>query len=310
MCKTKNVRRVLVPVQFDQESKGLLRYAWHFASTLGAELLLLHTSKTQDLTFTQQSRNMQQLRTFSERIMTEEQKPNGSQVSFECVVRPGNLRECIATLLQDFAVDMVLMQTCILHQEEEQNDPDNAAAIMELIDCPVMVVPCTASFKKLEHLVFATDFTDQENSVLKRIAGFAAQAGAHLTLVQVYTRSERRQLRNYKAAMLSVEKQLSGKHVTLKLLEEEDTLEGISDFAEKSEANMLLLAAQDNHLLQRLFSSNYIKTSAYHTRYPILTYRQLKKKPCSGLCANCASRKAEKLFPSGAALTLAGESEA
>ncbi|GAB3821541.1 hypothetical protein GCM10028895_23900 [Pontibacter rugosus] len=243
------------------------------------------------------------MRTFSEPVLSEEQKPTTRQVPYECVVRPDSLHNSVLAVTQDYAVDMVLMETCILHQEEEQADPDNAAAIMELVSCPVMVVPCTAPFKKLENLVFATDFTDQEDHVLQQIVNFAAQAAANLTLVQIYAKAERQQLSTYKAAMLAIEKKLQGKNVTLRLLEEEDTLEGISDFAERSAASMLILATQDNYLMQRLFSSNYIKTMAYHTRYPILTFRQLKKKPCSGMCTNCKSKKSGKESVGNTSLT-------
>lgn len=292
MCKPKIIKRVLVPLQFDEASKKLLRYACHLASTLEAELLLLHNSKTKDLTFTQQSRNMHLLRAFGERILNQEQKHFQSQIAFECVVKPGFIKDSVTTVLQEYKADLVLMETCILHQEEAQNDPNNATAIMELVNCPVMVVPCTATFIKLENLVFATDFTDQEDHVLKQIVSFAKQAGAKLTLVQIYAKSERQQLCSYKAAMHAIKQNLADNNITFKLLEEEDALEGISDFAEQSTANMLILATQDNYLLQRLFSSNYIKTAAYHTRYPILTFRQRKTKPCSGLCTNCKSKGA------------------
>ncbi|WP_299762320.1 universal stress protein [uncultured Pontibacter sp.] len=292
MCKNKNIKRVLVPVQFDKASKKLLRYACQLASTLGAELLLLHNTKTKDLTLTQQSSFIHQLRTFGECIFSEGLKSGAVPVPYECVVKPGCLSNCVAGVVFDYKVDLVLMETCVLHQEEEENDPDNAAAIMEVVSCPVMVMPCTTTFKKIENLVFATDFTDQDDHVLNQIGSFADQAGARLTLVQTYSKSERQQLSNYKAAMRAVEERLTSKNVRLRLLEEEDTLEGISDFAEQSAADMLILATQDNYLLQRLFSSNYIKTAAYHTRYPILTFRQQKKKPCSGLCANCVNKKA------------------
>ncbi|WP_242928819.1 universal stress protein [Pontibacter vulgaris] len=288
MCKSENVKRVLVPVQFNKESEELLRYAGQLAGTLGAELVLLLASHTKELTFTQQSRNIQLLRTFGERLLMQHKTAN---VAFECVVRPGNLSDCIISVIQDYSVDMVLMETCPLHQEEEHVDPDHAAAIMEKVACPVMVVPCTARFQNLDNLVFATDFTDQEEHVLFQIVSFAEQVGAKLTLVQVYGQAERQQLSNYKAAMLQTEKLLQGHNVAFKLLEEEDVLEGISDFAEAATADMLILATQDNFLMKRLFSSNYIKTMAYHTQYPLLTFRQLKKKPCSGCCENCGKNK-------------------
>src|SRR5690606_17571548 len=90
-----------------------------------------------------------------------------------------------------------------------------------------------------------------------------------------------------------LEKQLKGRKVDFRLLEEEDMLEGISEFSEEASADLLILATQDNYLLERLFSTNYMKTMAFHTRIPLLTYRQIKKKPCSGCCANCKSKQAQ-----------------
>ncbi len=289
MCKSDLVKRVLVPVQFNKESEELLRYAGQLANALGAELLLLLASQANGLTFTQQSRYIQSLRSFGERLLMQQQIT--ANVAFDCVVRPGNLSDCIVSVIQDYKVDMVLMETCPLHQEEEQADPNHAAAIMEIVACPVMVVPCTARYQKLDNLVFATDFTDQEEHVLLKIAAFAKQVGAKLTLVQVYSQAERPQLCSYKTAMQKTQDLLKGHNVAFKLLEEEDVLEGISDFAEAAAADMLILATQDNYLMKRLFSSNYIKTKAYHTQYPILTFRQLKKKPCSGCCENCGNAK-------------------
>ncbi|WP_187261861.1 universal stress protein [Pontibacter beigongshangensis] len=286
MCNSKRIKRVLVPVQDNKVGEDLLRFAGSLGAALGAELLLLHTSQLKELTFTQQSRGIQALRAFGERILSQLRQV-ATPVSFDCVVRPGNLSECVTAVVQDYQIDLILMETCPLHQEEEQADPNHAAVIMEMVSCPVLVVPCTARFQKLENLVFATDFTDQEDRVLNQIVAFAAQAGATLTLVQVYGKAERQHLSSYKAAMQETEKQLQGQEVNFLLLEEEDVLEGISDFAEMAQADMLILATQDNYLLSRLFSSNYTKTMAYHTRNPILTFRQLKKKPCSGSCMNC-----------------------
>ncbi|QCR22203.1 universal stress protein [Pontibacter sp. SGAir0037] len=291
MCKSKYVKRILVPVQFNKESEELLRYAGNLAETMGAELLLLFTSQTKDLTYTQQNQHIKLLRAFGERILSQEMKFRARGVGFECVVRPGTVSDCIVAVVQDYAADLVLMETCPLHQEEEQADPNHAAVVMELVACPVLVVPCTARYHKLENLVFATDFTDQEEHVLKQIIAFASQVGAHLTFVQVFDRSERQYLSSYKAAMTHLQQRWKDKNISFKLLEEEDVLEGISDFAELAAADMLIMATQDNYLLKRLFSSNYIKTRAYHTRFPILTFRQLKRKPCSGACANCKSRQ-------------------
>lgn len=287
MSKRLAVKKILVPLDLQQPGECLLKYAGKLAASCGAELLLVQTTNTTELTFTQQSRYTHALRMFGERVLGQLPK---STVTFDCLIRPGNLQGCVKSITYTYHIDLVLMQSVTLSEAEQAAASDHAAAIMNLVACPVMVVPATIAYKKPKHLVFATDFTDQENRVLKQIVALGAQLGAKLTLVQVYAREERSQLAQYKVAMLALQKQLQGNNVCFKLLEEEDVLEGIGDFAELAAADMLVLATQDNYLMQRLFSSNYTKTMAYHTRIPLLSYRQQKNKPCSGCCTNCTSK--------------------
>jgi nucleotide-binding universal stress UspA family protein len=294
MSKPSQTKRILVPIDLNQTGEDLLYYAGQLALALGAELYLFHACKTPDLTFTQQSSCIQKLRSFAERVFSREFNAASAAAPFDCVVRPGQIQDGIQNVVQDYQIDLVLMDAVARPPHGLSGEAaDHAAAIMELVTCPVMVVPATARYKKLKHLVFATDFTDQQPTVLLQIADFAQALQAKLTLVQVYGEAERPQLCSYKAAMLELKKQLKGRRAELKLLEEEDVLEGISEFAEIATADMLILATQDNFLMERLFSSNYMKTMAYHTRIPLLTFRQQKKKPCAGCCVNCASKQKE-----------------
>jgi nucleotide-binding universal stress UspA family protein len=294
MSTLSQIKRILLPLEMNEAGENLLYYAGQLAQALGAELYLFHACKTADLTFTQQSSCIQKLRSFAERVFSREFNADKASVPFDCVVRPGQVRDSIQTVVKDYQIDLVLLDAGVRAPKGLAGEvADQAAAIMELVSCPVMVIPPALRYKKLKHLGFATDFTDQEQPVLFRIADFAQQFKAKLTLVQVYGEEERVQLCSYKTAMLELEKQLKGRKVEFKLLEEEDVLEGISEFAELVAADALILATQDNYLMQRLFSSNYIKTLAFHTRIPLLAFHQHKKKPCSGCCLNCAKKETE-----------------
>jgi nucleotide-binding universal stress UspA family protein len=283
--------RILVPLDLNETGEDLLYYAGQLAHAMGAELYLFHACKTADLTLTQQSSCIQKLRSFAERVFSREFKAAKVAVPFDCVVRPGQVVDNIQAVVKEYAIDLVLLDAgARAHSGLTGTAAENTAAIMELVSCPVMALPKSLRYKKLKHLVFATDFTDQDPKVLFRIADFAQQLKAKLTLVQVYGEGERAQLCAYKAALLELERQLKGRKVEFRLLEEEDVLEGIGEFAEQASADMLILATQDNYLMERLFSSNYMKTMAYHTRIPLLSYRQIKSKPCSGCCLNCTSK--------------------
>ncbi|GGF98973.1 universal stress protein [Pontibacter amylolyticus] len=294
MMTLSQTKRILVPLDLNETGEDLLYYAGQLAHALGAELYLFHACKTADMTFTQQSSCIQKLRSFAERVFSREFNAAKVAAPFDCVVRPGQIRDSIQAVVQDYQIDLVLMDAGARANKGITGEAaELTAAIMDLVYCPVMVLPASVRYRKLKNLIFATDFTDQDQRVLFRIADLAQQLKAKLTLVQVYSEEERSQLCTYKAAMMELEKQLKGRKVAFRLLEEEDVLEGISEFAEEDSADLLILATQDNYLMERLFSTNYMKTMAFHTRIPLLTYRQHKKKPCSGCCANCKSKQAQ-----------------
>ncbi|TPE45898.1 universal stress protein [Pontibacter mangrovi] len=292
MKKPSLVNRILVPLQLDANSTSILSYAGRLANALEADLLLLHCTGTRELTFTMQSRAIQALRTLGERQLAHAGKAGGDSVKFDCVVRPESLAEAIKAVVQDYAADLVLMQANS-GTTTDLPEPNQAAVVMEAVEVPVMVIPKGAAYREVKHLVFGTDFTDTDPQVLNRIKKFSEQTGARLDLVQVYTEADTQQLSAMNQAMRGVEKLLNSSRVSCTLMEEEDVLEGISDYAEEAGADMLVLATQDSYLPQRLLGSAYLKTMAYHTQIPLLVFRQLKRKPCSGCCATCTGKKPE-----------------
>ena len=285
----KKVKRIVVPVTLDQAGENILKFAGALAKVFEAELLLLYATQSTELTFTQQSRYIHTLRTFGERVLLRQHESGTGFVRFDCLVRPGTLRKCIKAVVQDHYADLVVMEISPL-QANADFTPDHASAILEHISCPVMLVPPHTVFQNPDHLVFATDFTDRDENILRKIGAFASQANAKLTMVQVYNDIQQNQYIQMMAGMREVERLVGEQVSQIRLLNEEDVLEGISDFAEQEDASMLVLATQDSYLTQRLFSNAYTKTLAYHTRIPLLLYRQLKRKPCSGCCTTCMNK--------------------
>src|SRR5688500_6713165 len=108
MSKPSLVKKILVPLELNKSGEDLLCYAGQLAQACGAELLLFHACQTVDLTFTQQSRCIQKLRTFAERIFSM-QRQDKAAAAFDCVVRPGRIEDSIKYVVEDFAVDLVLM---------------------------------------------------------------------------------------------------------------------------------------------------------------------------------------------------------
>ncbi|RIJ41678.1 universal stress protein [Pontibacter oryzae] len=291
MRKVQEIKRVLVPVTFTESGEALIRYAGFFAQVTGAQLILLHCTGQPDVTYTQKSRLTQALRAFAQRVLSNNLLVSGNFVRFECIVRPRALQENLESTETNLRTDL-LMADSLLPADAFYNK-GHAASLAGHTDFPVMLMPLQQAYAPLSHLVCATDFTDRDPSVLQRITRFAEQLKAKLTLVHVYTPDQRWQRSNLHQAMRKTRELLNNNSIKLVLLEDDGLVDGIGEFVEKENADMLILTTQDNFLPRNLLSRTYSKTMAYHTQIPIVTFRQEKQKPCSGSCTNCAKRKPE-----------------
>ena len=284
------MKRILVPTDFTRNAESALVFANRLATRTNAEIVLLHCSHEPAFTDAVRQRELAQLRSLAERLRYQQTvRQDARRIRHTFEVRQGCLQNHVVSLMAAAPLDLIVMPLEYLDCVPAAFPGDHAARLMEVVECPVLLVPPHALARKLTNFVFATDFTDQDPKVLQQIAAFAELYNAHLSVVQVYGRTERHHLHAYKQGIKQLRQTLSYPDLSCHLLEEEDLLEGISDFAEKQQADLLVLATADSFLVRNLFDIRYTKTKAYHTQVPVLTFHQAKQKPCSGCCTQCAA---------------------
>ncbi|MDX5347839.1 MAG: universal stress protein [Hymenobacteraceae bacterium] len=280
------MKKVLVPVNYTENYDNTLCYADQLAAKIQAEVVLMQCAETPTLTQTRKSELLHRLRGEAARLQQKAGLASGT-VKHECVVRPGWTQDCMTEAVKSYHIDLIVMSS----EGVGQLADDAPVSLDQLERCPVLIVPPAAKFRSVQKIVFATDFADQDPVVLKKIAAFAALFDAELLLVHAYSEAERKELSPYKKSIAAIRKNLAYNNISFHVLEEDDVLEGISEFAEQNHADMLLMATQDAYLLQRLYAKDYAKTMAYHTRIPLLNFYQIKNNPCSGCCTNCVTKK-------------------
>jgi hypothetical protein len=75
------------------------------------------------------------------------------------------------------------------------------------------------------------------------------------------------------------------------LLNEDDALEGLSEFCARQQAQLLVLGTADGCLVRRFFNPHYRRTYAYHLRIPALLL-PTSTLPTTACCASCGLRQA------------------
>ncbi|MET4075913.1 universal stress protein [Hymenobacter sp. UYCo722] len=286
------MKTILVPIDHTAAAESTLAYANKLAVHWPAEVVLLYCQPPAapgQPTPTPEAQETR-LRSLVERLRYQQlTRQNGRRIHYEYRLLEGCLHEHVRTEATRCAADLVVMGLEHIDCGRQEAPGNHAAAISELVPCPVLVVP--AGRRPLPgRLVFAADFATLGLSILPRLAALEAAFPAPLDLVQFYAPTERPQRRRYKQALTKAAAHLGWPTSTPHLLEDDAPLEGIGDFCARTQAQLLIIAPASQAELLRYFDACYATTHAYHTRIPVLVLRATERQPTTTCCDKCAER--------------------
>lgn len=286
------MKNILVITDLSQAALPVLQFANKLAAKAGAEIVLLHCLQAEALTPTTENRALSRLRSFAGRLQQQYPKINATVVHNECVVRSGSLVSSVQDLVQDYHVDLILMAAP--YTTDESEDGRFSWNFLEQVNCPVLIIPPKGDLKTFSRISYAVDYTKLDMGILKRIISFARLFDANLDLVHVYQKAQRPYLAQYKKALSQLCLEVVYDKIKFFLLEEDDKLEGINDFAEQREADLLVIATPNETIINRLFSQKYLKTGAFHRHIPTIIYPESNGIICSAHCPVCPIQKQRK----------------
>ncbi len=276
------MKKILVLTDLTEKSVNAYRYAVELACQVKADVLLLFSAGA-PITQTARMQYSQMLHSFAKRHACSsriKENPNHT----ECLIMDNAWSEALYQVLTLHHPDLIIASSHLLNNLEKDS---------EIIDfrifeqSPVLWVPENATYQPLKNLVFVTDFTDQDPAVIEKINHLVTTLNTNLTLLHFYPQTDRKRLAEIKKEGLRLQQKFGIVSCGFKLIEDEDLIEGLQDYAEKNPVDLFILGTRDSHLAHQYFLPVYRKTNTCQTEIPLLNLYQEKNKPCAGNCLHC-----------------------
>ena len=192
------IRRILCPIDFSDDSRHALAHATAVAKWYGAPITLLHVSHPEAFTnppllFDELPRGAAMIESALE--AAEEQMPKWSQsvtaagVDVETLVERGDPVKHILARAAALRADLVVMGTHGRSGFERLLLGSVTEKVLRKASCPVMAVPPpVVSAGKLPYtrLLCPVDFSDSSEAALQVACSLAEEADARLTIVHVF----------------------------------------------------------------------------------------------------------------------------
>lgn len=269
------MKKILCPVDFTGTSLNGLTYAFETAKRFGSELVLFHSVHV-PVTNTENSALPEDLYDTEEKArekleqICEKMQPENHdrKINYYFVVKPGLAEDEILNIVGEMHIDMVIMGTKGARGIDKVFSTVSAD-IAAKAPCPVLIVPENFSYRPVKNIVYATDIHGDEETVVKYVVSFAKSTGAHIYFLNIQKDEglNTGTLINYGTRMLD---QPEYKDMSFHVIENRNVIEGINAFAEEKQAEMIVMAAKDKSLLQRLFTKSVTRQEAFSTQIPLL----------------------------------------
>ena len=150
----------------------------------------------------------------------------------------------------------------------------NVFKVLEKINCPVLIIPKEAEYKKLKKIAYATDFRSSDVDIINWLYKLADPLKIGLILVHVsadtITDSEKEVLKSQEKIYKS---QFPG--TTIKIYEGENIQDSLHKIAEQLDVSMLALLHRRQEFFEGLFRASISRKMIKHTEIPVLIFSDL-----------------------------------
>ncbi len=276
------MKNILLPTDFSQNAENALSFAVEIARLVKGNLILFHAYSVQLIdpnmpaeiylsAYQEEEKSAKEsLEDLKTRIVNSNKDEAGNDLfSTEAVVSQGLVVDETLSMIKDFKIDIVVMGTHGASGITELILGSNTASIIEKSTVPVLAIPHNTGYREINNIVYAYDDIKSGLPSFHKLLSFAEICDADITLLHIIEKGKDTEELN-KREFDKIKSATSYDRINLELVHEENVLEGINDYVNSHDVDVLAMTIKKRTLFDRIFNKSLTKKMAYHTRIPLL----------------------------------------
>lgn len=270
------MKKILFPTDFSEAAGNAFRYALGLARDLQAEVEVLHVfhlpigeagslppEYVQEMIDQAEVRATEELLAF---VREYSERPfEGLQKALFGLFTP--------TEIVDYAnqngFDLIVMGTKGDRSKLEKFLGSVTTGVQLQAACPVLAIPEEAHYEGIQHIAYATAFDPGDTHAVQGLMDFAGRLDAMVHFVHVNTQSDRNDIQD-----LSHLRDGTFQFTDISVVNNSDLQQGLESYLNQRRIDCLALFIPQRRLWERLFHSSFTRKMTFHTKLPLLVYRE------------------------------------
>ena len=276
------MKLIVVPTDFSPLANNALKYGMDLALAMGSSLMIVHVyqipisySEVPLITI-----SLEEIKKASEKQLAELKHNVETITAGKLVVyaesRLGDVGEEIKKLTKTLQPFAVVMGSRGVTGAGKFFLGSNSLSVINTTTTPVIVVPPGGRFVPYKKIGLTTDFKEVvDKTPVVPIRALVNFFNAELHVLHVDYKQ-----RNFNPGVpeqtLNLDMLLSGMNPTYDFIENKNVNEGINEFAEKNNIDLIITLPQKHSFLESLFEKSLTRELLHHTHIPVMCIRNEK----------------------------------
>lgn len=275
------MKRILVPLDFSEESMDALHSAHALAKTTDSEVMLVHVIEDP----TAQSFNTMGIVDYSpmdnvyvvklmertkERMDELVNQSEYSDIVLKYRIEVGHAFEKISHVIAEEKSSLIIMGSKGASGISNFFIGSVADKVVRTASCPVITIKGKYDLSKVKSIVFATDLRCEQESIIEELKTMQKHYDAHLHLVKAYD-SEWILEKDVKSRIDEFAEEFNFDNYSTTAVKDSDEVDAILEFADEIGADMIAMATHQRRGLESLFTGFISKNVVNKSHKPIWT---------------------------------------
>jgi nucleotide-binding universal stress UspA family protein len=274
------MKKILVPIDFSKPSEYAAKMAAMIAEKTSATVYLIHLielpSGVVDMGFNSKfsvPESMLYLRKTREKILEFKKSFFPEDITVEYFIKINNAFEGIKNYAEKIDADLIIMGSKGHSEFEEIMIGSNTEKVVRTSKIPVIAVKTDSKKFKLNNLVFASNFKNENKKVFSKFLEFANAFDSKIHLLKINTPSD---FESTQSAEENLKDFIKGFHLpkhTLHIYNDVSVERGIINFSRDKNVDLIALSTHGRSGLSHLFTASVTKNLSKKALKPMFTVK-------------------------------------
>lgn len=287
----RKIQKIIFPTDFSETAQRAFQYCLSLADAYQAEIVALHVVYPEyevlDLPVMATKATHDKLEAARDALKSftafcvHEVESNGSLSRLPVIqqeVEVGAVVGIISKIAAREEADLIVMGTHSIHNALERTLGSMSTGVVESAPCPVLVVPEHIRWKPVQVMAYATDLTHSGTAQIERSIELIAPFHPVIHVVHVANNGnaglDERKLAELEAFFKVSEHPTEALQLTFHQLDRDSVTDGLHDFIEYYEVDLLAMFAPHHNLVARLFTPSVTRKMVFEAPVPILLLKE------------------------------------